>query len=76
MYVGKMHGKGTYAPADQDQPPRTGYWCMGEEIVGKSDDEAQVCAGVGVGVRVYAVRVTCVCLPVVCLSERWMMIMP
>jgi hypothetical protein len=39
FFEGKRHGKGTWTPARG--VARAGYWCMDEEVVGKSDDEAQ-----------------------------------
>jgi hypothetical protein len=38
FFDGKRHGKGTWTPAGG--APRAGYWCMDEEVVGKSEDEA------------------------------------
>ena len=38
FFEGKMHGKGMFTSAGKS--PRTGYWCMDEELVGKTEDEA------------------------------------
>jgi len=39
FYEGQMHGKGTMYPSAE--PARTGYWCLGEELVDKTPEEAQ-----------------------------------
>lgn len=39
FFEGKKHGKGRWTPAGG--ATRAGYWCMDEEMVGKSDEEAQ-----------------------------------
>ena len=39
FFAGKFHGRGSFTPAGGVS--RMGYWCMGEEVVGKSEAEAR-----------------------------------
>ena len=39
FFAGKFHGRGYFTPAGGVS--HMGYWCMGEEVVGKSEAEAR-----------------------------------